>query len=84
MIVTSSQTYKHEEDDDEDLETLRLAALKSLKAKTSGANIIATSIIQQPTISQTHLPYNGQKLGGIGRREYYYPNRSLRPNGASL
>ncbi|KAK0165756.1 hypothetical protein PV328_004250 [Microctonus aethiopoides] len=81
IIVKNSQTYKHEEDDDEDLETLRLAALKSLKAKTSGTNIIATSIIQQPTISQTHLPYNGQKLGGIGRREYYYPNRSLRPNG---
>lgn len=84
MVVPSSQMYKHEDDDDddddEDLETLRLAALKSLKAKPPPS---ITKASGQATVSQAHAPFPPYNKHRGGQRDFYYQNWPGRQNGVS-
>ncbi|XP_063975273.1 serine/arginine repetitive matrix protein 1-like isoform X2 [Diachasmimorpha longicaudata] len=78
MIVSTTHKFKNEDDDDEDLEALRLAALKSRRAKpVPHAN---TQLPPQHNIQtgRSQFAFYTQRFG---RREFYHPNRPPRQNG---
>lgn len=92
MIVRPTQNYKSKDndndDDDEDLEALRLAALMSLKAKSTSNKIsqpqksFLPPTNSFPVYNSNANLINNNKNHGNHRRRDFYPNRTLiRQNG---
>ncbi|XP_043268465.1 serine/arginine repetitive matrix protein 1-like isoform X2 [Venturia canescens] len=81
MVVSNPQILKHEDEDDEDLETLRLAALKSLGAKHTPQNTQQSILLSQQVKSR--VPYPSCQPHNLQRqvKRGYYQNRAPRQNG---
>ncbi|XP_014482675.1 PREDICTED: neurofilament heavy polypeptide-like [Dinoponera quadriceps] len=76
MVVVPQSKIKIEDDDDEDLETLRMVALQSIRAKDAARN--RRPILPQVTQS-SRIPYKYQRPM---RRNFHYNNRiQQRQNG---
>ncbi|XP_018301799.1 serine/arginine repetitive matrix protein 1 isoform X1 [Mycetomoellerius zeteki] len=82
MIVIPQQSkVKVEDDDDEDVEALRLAALKSLRTKNAMHKRLALSQVQKvlPQITQSsRFPYKNQRSM---KKNYYHNRVQQRQNG---
>lgn len=81
MVVVPQSKNKIEDDDDEDLEKLRMEALQSIRVKDKD-----TTRKRRPILSQvTQVPRIPYKLPWPIRRNYYNINRvPLRQNGVSF
>lgn len=81
VVVPQQSKIKIEDDDDEDVEALRLAALKSLRTKDATLKRTALSQVQKvfPQVTQqSRLPYKGQRPI---KRNFYHNRSQQRQNG---
>lgn len=83
MVFSNTQKLKHEEDDDEDLETLRLAALKSLRAKNTLQSTQQPAVLPQPAMPRVAYPHGPVYNHRGTSKRGYYQNRLPRPNRVS-
>ncbi|CAL1684047.1 unnamed protein product [Lasius platythorax] len=81
VVVPQQSKIKIEDDDDEDVEALRLAALKSLRTKDATHKRSALLQVQKvfPQVTQpSRLPYKGQRPI---KRNFYHNRSQQRQNG---
>ncbi|XP_029161666.1 serine/arginine repetitive matrix protein 1-like isoform X2 [Nylanderia fulva] len=81
VVVPQQSKIKIEDDDDEDVEALRLAALKSLRTKDATHKRTALSQVQKvyPQATQpSRLPYKGQRPI---KKNFYHNRLQQRQNG---
>ncbi|KMQ93183.1 serine threonine-protein kinase prp4-like protein [Lasius niger] len=82
VVVPQQSKIKIEDDDDEDVEALRLAALKSLRTKDATHKRSALLQVQKvfPQVTQpSRLPYKGQRPI---KRNFYHNRSQQRQNGS--
>lgn len=84
VVVPQQSKVKIEDDDDEDVEALRLAALKSLRTKDATHKRSALSQVQKvlPQITQSsRFSYKNQRPM---KKNYYHNKMQQRQNGVSF
>lgn len=86
VVVPQQSKIKIEDDDDEDVEALRLAALKSLRTKDTTHKRPTILQVQKvfPQVTQpSRLPYKGPYKGPI-KKNFYHKSQGQRQNGVSF
>lgn len=84
VVVPQQSKVKIEDDDDEDVEALRLAALKSLRTKDATHKRSALSQVQKvlPQVTQSsRFSYKNQRPM---KKNYYHNRMQQRQNGVSF
>lgn len=84
MVLASQQKFHTDDDDDEDLEALRLAALQSLRTKDSLHSKRQSLTQLQKVVPQvTQIARPSYKPQRLPRRAYFHDRLQQRQNGVS-